>query len=170
MSVGDGSNFGFESSAVADSDDQDLEHIARALMKDLGIKNDEVGLDLSLWVDGLLTAHPDVFRSIALDAAIFVGMSGDWNSSLRLTQRLVELNDERLTVKLWELRSFVDSGRFAEALALAQAVKWERAQLLHVNYLTGLAFESLGMREQSQLRFEAVRRQDPSYRDARFRL
>ena len=157
---------------AAGEEEADIDALARTLIRDLelgeGPPTTETR-DLNALFAPFLSLHPKSFARIGLDAAVTAGISGDWNLSLRLVARLLQNGDERLGVKLWELRCLVECGRFAEALASSQAVPWDRTLLIHVNYLTGLAYESLGMREQAQLRFDAVRRQNPSYKDIRFR-
>ena len=101
---------------------------------------------------------------MGLDLSVVAGVSGDWNFALRLIVKMVASNDDRPEVRLWQLRCLVECTRYAEALALSQAMRWDARHLIHVNYLTGSAFEALGMREQARLRFDAVRRQDPAYR------
>lgn len=153
-------------------EEADLDAVTRTLVRDLEL-GEAAPLaetrDLSAVFEPFLSLHTKVFRRIGLDAAVIAGVSGDWNLALRLTLKLVHEGDERIQVKLWELRCLVECGRFAEALAASQASPWDRTQLIHVNYLTGVAFEALGMREQAQLRFDVVRRQNPSYKDVRFR-
>jgi hypothetical protein len=165
-----GSEFG--GGAVA-GDTADSESVIRALGRDLGLGSSElepVSRDLAPLLGAFLNLSHLTFTRIALDLAVFAGLSGDWNLALRFTRRLIELRDDRVEVKLWELRCLVECGRHAEAVALNQAVPWHPSHRLHVNYLSGLALESLGLQEQARSRFDAVRRQDPHYRDVASKL
>ena len=92
------------------------------------------------------------------------------NLSLDFANRLVELNDDRLVVKLWQLRCLVELRRFAEAVAVSSSLRWPPELLIHVNFLTALSLESLGMREQAQSRYRAVYDANSSYRDVAQRV
>lgn len=170
--IGDEGDSGFDSLAVAGGDDFDLDSVAKTLIKDLQLGESEWGqepVSLEKALRGLDSLSPHNFRNVALDVSVVCGLSGDWILALKLVSRLLTDNDDRVEVKIWELRCLVECGRYAEALALAQTVHWERSRLIHVNYLTGVAFDALGMKQQAQLRFEAVRSRDPNYRDVQFK-
>lgn len=157
---------------AASEEEADVDSLARTLIRDLELGESVPAAenrDLGALFAPLLSLHEKSFARVGLDAAVTAGISGDWNLSLKLVNRLLQNGDDRLGAKLWELRCLVECSRYAEALASSQAVPWEKGQLIHVNYLTGLAFEALGMREQAQVRYDAVRRQNPSYKDVRFR-
>jgi hypothetical protein len=145
----------------------------RSLLKELDLEEtvaDRALRDLREEFGALLKLSPPVFLRVGLDVSIVVGVSGDWNLALEFVQRLIALNDDRLEIKIWQLRCLVESERFAEALALSGSVRWKPELMLHVNYLTGLAFEALNMVEQARLRFEAVSKIDPSYRNVSQRM
>ena len=166
------SGTGFGSSPVAGSDDGEVDSVAKTLIKDLELGESEwesKALSLEEALKGLDGLSETAFRGIGLDVSVACGLAGDWNLALKCVTRLVREGDDRLAAKIWRLRCLVESGRFAEGLALAQVVLWDSERLIHVNYLTGLAFEALGMKSQAILRFEAVRRQDPNYREVRFK-
>lgn len=153
--------------AAAEHRDE-AELAARNLLRDLGFSEadwESGTVPLRNGLSGLLDLGPDSFRRVGLDAAVFAGSSGDWNLALELVDRLLSVGDVDLRVKLWRLRSLVELERFSEALAVVNSVRWSETQRVHVNYLAGLAFESLGLFEQARQRFDAVHRVDPRYRN-----
>jgi hypothetical protein len=120
--------------------------------------------------ESFLELPPEQFRNVAQDLSVVCGVSGDWNLALKFVQRLLALGDDRLELKIWQLRCAVEVENFAESLALANAVRWPPEWMIHVNYLTALAYEGLGMKEQAKIRLQAVRNRDASYRDVKQRL
>jgi tetratricopeptide (TPR) repeat protein len=127
-----------------------------------GMRGAAKGLEEDL--GALENLSPDRFKHIALDAAVLAGMSENWQLSLRLIERLSALGEDSIRVNLWKLRCLVELENFAEAVALFGSVRWPKDMLLHANFLVGLAYEGLGVREQAKSRFEAVFRADPNYR------
>jgi hypothetical protein len=139
----------------------------QALLKDLELDSsstDKVVRDLRTELGPFLRLSPEVFARIGFDVSIVAGSSGDWNLALEFAQKLVSLHDERPVLQIWRLRCLVELERYAEALALSASLRWQPSQMIHVNYLTGLAFEALGMRDQARLRFDAVHKVDATYR------
>lgn len=163
----------FGGDAVAgDVFDEDLESVTSALIRDLGLARPEGEIsDTSAAFRGFLDASPDVLGKVGIDVSIAAAAGGDWKLALEITDKVIALGlSTPLSFRLWRLRCLAETARFAEALAMAQAVRWENEHMIHVNYLTGLAFESLGMRSQARVRFEAVRKQNPAYRDIAMRV
>jgi hypothetical protein len=155
--------------ASEESDDSAQE--LRRLYHDLELGDESelyARVDLRSAVQSLLSLAPAKFTAIAEDLSLFLGLSGDWTLAFEVIDKLLGLyTEEHHREKLWKLRCLVELERNAEAIALAHNTKWETASLLHVNYLTGLAYEALGLAEQAQLRFKAVFEIDPRYRDVR---
>ena len=119
---------------------------------------------------GILTLEPGSFQKIAFDAAVVTGVSGDWELAIEILARMEGLGDDRLEIKLWQLRALVELEKFAEALAISNAIRWEPRLMVHVNYLTGLTFEALGMIDKARLRFDAVFKVNASYRGVALKL
>jgi Flp pilus assembly protein TadD len=112
----------------------------------------------------------DKFQELGLNLAAVSGLSGDWSFSLDIVQRLLDGGDDSLETKLWHLRSLIELERFAEALAVSQSTRWGSKEWVHVNYLSGIAFEALGLVDEARNRWESVLRADPQYRDIALRL
>lgn len=138
------------------------------LLKDLDISLEDVesgARSLSSDLNNVFKLPVELFKRLALDIAIFCGVSGDWSFSHEIVNRLLAVGDDRLVVKLWQLRSLVELERFAEAIATASSISWPSGLLHHANYLAGMAYENLGMREQALQRYRAVAKTDASYRE-----
>jgi len=143
------------------------------LFRDLNLKDDILSSEernLSQDFAGLLKSPPELFKRIGKDLAIVCGMSGDWQLALATVVALQNWHADDSTLKLWQLRALVELQRYAEAIGLLHSSRWQSSQILHVNYLAGLAFEALGMREQARIRFDAVQQNDPDYRDVRMKM
>jgi len=153
--------------AAAEFQDE-VDRTARSLLRDLGYGEsdwDAGALALKEGLGGLFRLGPDSFRRVGLDASIFAGTSGDWAVALEFAQKLLDLGEGGLSVKLWQLRCLVELDRFAEALAIVNSVRWTETERIHVNYLAGVAFESLGLADQARQRFDAVYKADARYRN-----
>ena len=156
-------------SAVAGSVGQELtEEIIEQLSKDLdlghGLSEDRalhLDVDLAAWK----TLSDPLFAQVGLDLSESAGSLGDWSLAFSFYMQWHEIDPVKHQKKLWQLRCLIELERFGEALALGAAHKWNPSELLHVNYLTGLAFEALGIMDQARIRFDAVFRTDPSYRN-----
>ncbi len=141
------------------------ESLLKDLLRELELDEIRQGSgDLEADLVGIHELDDARFRRVALDAAVFAGLSNNWRLSLSWTERLMSLGDSEPEVMLWKLRCLVELEKFPEAVALFSSVRWAESQLLHANFLVGLAYEGLGVREQARLRFEAVHRIDPAYR------
>ncbi len=112
-----------------------------------------------------LKIRTDLFQKVGFRMSVVIGMSGDWQLSLEFVSRLVDLGDDSRDVKLWQLRCLVELERYAEAIALSSAVKWLSTDMIHVNFMTALSYDALGMKEQARIRFDAVRAIDSTYRN-----
>ncbi len=141
------------------------EETSAALLRDLGFGEGsrETRLDLRDEIGAFLSVPADRFAGLGLVAAVVTGLSGDWELSDRLVQRADRETPSPQT-KLWRLRVLVELERYTEALAAVNAIRWTADQMLHVNYLAGLALEALGLADQARRRFDAVRKIDPKYR------
>ncbi|MBS1985797.1 MAG: hypothetical protein JST16_16685 [Bdellovibrionales bacterium] len=172
MGKGDEDTIGGFDDPVAGDESSEAHSLAQTLIKDLGLGDNLVAQDSRTLTEdfrGALQLEAAAFARVGLDLSVVVGVSGDWTLALELVTRLTNDGVDSTPAKMWKLRCLVECHRYAEALALSQTVNWESSAMIHVNYLTGQAFESLGLREQAQIRFEAVRRQNPHYRDISFR-
>lgn len=146
---------------------------AESLFRDLELGESLVDADrrdLAAHFGGCLEMPASLLRGVGLDLSVTAGISGDWDLALKFLQKLIEAGDDRLELKLWQLRCAVELENCAEALALGNALRWPPAMIIHVNYLTGLAYHMLGMRDQALMRFKAVHRRDPLYRDVAQRV
>jgi hypothetical protein len=112
----------------------------------------------------------DVFKQVALDLSLFAGSFGDWVLALDILQKLQEVHPASGHLKVWELRCLVELSRPSEALALARSHHWSLDEQIHVNYLSGLAYEALGLSLEAAQRFDAVYRKNPHYSDVALRL
>lgn len=154
-----------EGSQVLTQIEAGAEGLLAELLKTLeleSIRGGAKGLEEDL--SAVETLSPDRFKHIALDAAVMSGVSENWQLSLRIVERLLSIEGDSLQVSLWKLRCLVELESFPEAVALFGAFRWPKDMLLHANFLAGLAYEGLGVREQAHSRFEAVSKVDPNYR------
>ncbi|NCN27209.1 hypothetical protein GW915_06485 [bacterium] len=112
------------------------------------------------------------FVRIGFDLSMLIGVSGDWQMAYKLALKLEESNKSvnLELLKVWQLRCLVELERFSEALAIVRAQNWADRSQIHVNYLAGLAFRSLGMHQEAKTRFDAVNRKNPNYRDIALKL
>ncbi len=150
----------------------DGDEVLRNLVKDFDLAGSgelNQGRDLRDQFLHLMRLPTPRFRQLGLNLAAVSGLSGDWTFSLELVQRLLDLGDDSLTTKLWQLRCLIELERFAEALAVSQSHRWTGKEWIHVNYLSAIAYEALGMRDESKSRFDSVYRVDPQYRDIALR-
>jgi len=156
------------------SDTEEIQHNIRSLFRDLGITHADDKTKTSKKIESIFESvqslDPKVFALVAFDLAILMGLSGDWQRSYETAQKLISQNDDRLSVKLWQLKCLVELERHSEAVALGGAVRWQNLQILHVNYLTALSYEALGLQEQAKVRFQAVYKSNPSYRSVAQKL
>jgi hypothetical protein len=154
---------------VSQDDDQNTRQLAQSILQDLGLgEGEEARLvhDLRQHFGELLDLTPMELQRIGFDAAVVMGLSGDWNMTLDLCKQLSsKAHDDRMELKLWQLRALVELSRFHEALALGTSTRWPSNLLVHVNYLTGEACENLRMYEEARLRFDAVLKFNRDYRD-----
>ncbi len=157
---------------MSEEEETDSEAI-KQLLKDLDISTTDEEIrdrrNLAPLFEHVLQAPADVLRRVGKDLAIVCGMSGDWRLSLELIKKMGDVGIVDEEIKLWQLRSLVEEKNFAEAIAVLHAVSWQQEQMIHVNYLAGLAFEGLSMRDEAQKRFNSVYSRDPNYRDIRSR-
>jgi len=142
------------------------------LLRDLefaasSVQDEEV--DLTPVLESVLQARDDVFKKVAADASLVAAAAGDWKNAFALIDRLSHL-EESPRLKLWKLRCLIELCKFSEALTVAQALAWPTELMIHVNYLTALGFEGLGFKDQARMRFEAVKKRDPRYRDVQEKL
>ena len=151
----------------------DGDRLVRNLFRDLGIRSNASPSLTHEYRDDLmgLASTPDAtFLRIGFDVAQVVGLSGDWEQSIALLDRLEALGDDRSEIKLWQLRALVELTRYSEAMALAKSIRWPAKSLIHVNYLSALALEAIGARDQSKVKLMAVFKSDASYKDVAQRL
>jgi hypothetical protein len=151
----------------ADGDD-----VLRALVRDFDLGSSELQQHRTVknLLQYLFRLPQNKFRELGLNLAAVSGLSGDWSFSLEVVQRLLDAGDDSAATKLWHLRSLIELERFAEALAVSQSTRWGAKEWIHVNYLSGIAFEALGLFDEAKNRWESVQRADPQYRDIALRL
>lgn len=158
---------------VTDEGDDSKEQIRR-LYRDLELGADSEyseKIDLRNLLGLYLALSGSRFVGVARDLSLFCGLSNDWELAFEVLQKLEKLRPEEIeSLSTWKLRCLVELQRNAEAIALVHSVKWDPSALIHVNYLTGLAYEALGLVDQAQLRFKAVFEADPRYRDIRQKI
>ena len=143
----------------------ETDSLLKELLRDLELDEIRQGYgDLSTVLSSVTALDDARFRRVALDASVFAGVSNNWQLALDYVQRLRTLGDESAEVMLWKLRCLVELEKFPEVVAIFSAHRWSEPQLLHANFLVGLAYEGLGVRDQAKSRFEAVHKIDPSYR------
>ncbi|MBP7844250.1 MAG: hypothetical protein KA116_05500 [Proteobacteria bacterium] len=154
-------------------DDGNLQELLDKLVKDLELaiddrfgKNSVLGALFSEWKK----IPSDQFKQLALDLSLFAGSFGDWVLAFEILQKLQTVSPVSGPMKLWELRCLVELNRSSEALAMARAHHWSLEEQIHVNYLSGLAYEALGLRLEAAQRFDAVYRKNPHYSDVALRL
>jgi len=141
------------------------ESLLKELIRDLELDEIRQGYgDLSSVLSGVTDLDDARFRRVALDASVFAGVSNNWQLALDYTDRLLRVSEEPLDVVLWKLRCLVELEKFPEVVAIFSSQRWSNEQLIHANFLVGLAYEGLGVRDQAKARFEAVHKIDPSYR------
>ncbi len=147
------------------ADSQDEDQTLASLMRDFGIerlnRRDE---RLSDDFAAFFQISDEALKRTALDVAVALGLGDDWEASLQVIEKMERAGDPRPQVKVWKLRCLVELERYAETIALSATGQWSPEQLVHVNYLVGLSYEALGVRDQAGLRFQSVHRQDPTYR------
>ncbi|MEO5668226.1 MAG: hypothetical protein ABIR96_09225 [Bdellovibrionota bacterium] len=143
----------------------ETESLLKELLRDLELDEIRQGYgDLSAVLQGVVELEDTRFRRVAMDASVFAGVSNNWQLALDCVERLKKLGDETSNVVLWKLRCLVELEKFPEVVAIFSSQRWGEEQLLHANFLVGVAYEGLGVRDQAKLRFEAVSKMDPSYR------
>jgi hypothetical protein len=141
------------------------EMLLKDLLRDLEIDEIRQGYgDLSPMLKGVEALDDIRFRRVAMDVSVFAGLSNNWHFALECLERLRSLGDETQEILLWKLRCLVELEKFAEGVALFTAQLWSDGHLIHANFLVGLAYEGLGVRDQAKQRFEAVHKLDPGYR------
>lgn len=156
---------------AAESDESLSQYTLDALLKELKLSSSStMARDRSRFFEPFLSLPTASLLSLGLDVAVAAGLSGDWASALKILQTMLKVGDDRTELKLWQLRCLVELQEFGEALALSKSVGWKAAQMVHVNYLTGFAFEGLDMRAEARLRFDAVYKRDPLYRNVSEKL
>ena len=159
--------------ATDDQVEDEGDDLIRALFRDLEMSESaKRGADAPLG-DSFTAFHhlpPASLERVGLDLAAYLGLGGDWSSSLGVVLKALEADGGNLTLKVWQLRCLVELERYAEAVALVNVVRWTDAERIHVNYLAGQSFESLGLKDQARQRFDAVRKADPAYRDVEQKL
>lgn len=150
-------------------EENETEELLNTLLKELELSSLSPELSLLNEFANLLDLSDPILVKIGLDAMALTGVSGDWSFSLKLAERLLQCPDlpeaTWALAKVWQLRSLVELDRMAEAIALSQNYNCPKNLLIHVNYLTGLAYEKLDLSEQAKQRFEAVFRENPRFRD-----
>jgi len=143
----------------------ETDSLLKELLRDLELDEIRQGYgDLSGVLEGVVVLDDVRFRRVALDASVFAGVSNNWQFALTCVDRLLGLGEESFEVVLWKLRCLVELEKFPEVVAIFSAQRWSDTHLIHANFLVGLAYEGLGVRDQAKLRFEAVSKIDPSYR------
>lgn len=112
---------------------------------------------------------------VGLEVSVAAGLSDDWELALRSIDAV--LADHQPPVRqsvdisaLWRARVLLELKQFDLVLKAMTSKAWPPECRIHVNYLTGRAFEGLGNFEQALLRYNAVQEQDPCYRDVSDRL
>jgi len=152
--------------------DEEISTTIEKLFADLEIdqKSQNVATNLKSEFSAVLRLSNDPFATVALDVAVFVAFAGDWVLSLEILDRLVACNDDRIEIKLWQLKCYVELSRFAEAISLSGAIRWPQSVMIHVNFLTGVALEALNLKEQASSRFRAVYDTNAQYQDVAKRL
>jgi len=152
-----------------DSSGDDVSVVIQSLFKDLelgDIQEARLGRDLKQEFGDLLQLSEEVLKKLGLDAAVVMGLSGDWEIANEICRQLVvRCADDRMAIKLWQLRALFELEKYPEALALSTSTRWPSELLIHVNYLTGEAFEGLRMYDEARLRFDAVFKLNRSYRN-----
>jgi hypothetical protein len=158
----------FMDSSPASEELEDSKEDLKKLYRDLELGEDfeKSGPSLKKFFTPFVKLKKAQFLAVAKDLSVVSALSGDWNLALELIQKL-DAKENSDSLRVWRLRCLIELERFAEAIALVHHVKWESKSLIHVNYLTGLAYEALGIAEQAQLRFKAVFDVDPRYREIR---
>ena len=154
-------------------DENNFERLLDKLARDLDLSIDPAsdrGLKLENVFSQWARLPSDVLQRVALDLSLFAGSFGDWNLAYEVLQKLQELSTISGKLKIWELRCLVELSRASEALALSRSHHWAPDEQIHVNYLSGLAYESLGLSVEAAQRFDAVYRKNPHYSDVALRL
>jgi len=154
---------------------REIDRIVSELYRDLdlGTAGDlETSIDLEGVLGAVLDLPEQKFLRVAFDLSCLIGVSGDWQLAHDIYSKLEGVKEFTATqqTKLWHTRCLIELERYSEALAIVRAVRWSDSQQIHVNYLSGLAFESLNMNDDAQVRFAAVHRKNPNYQDVAQRL
>jgi tetratricopeptide (TPR) repeat protein len=152
-------------------DDNNVDKIIDKLSRDLDIKFNDFSdsTQLSAVFAEWKKIPQDVFQNVALDLSLFAGSYGDWALAYEILLALTPDPEKVNEIKLWEIRCLYEMKKPSEALALARSVHWHADHQIHVNYLSGLAYESLGMKTEAAQRFDAVFRRNPNYSDVALR-
>lgn len=146
---------------------------ARRVLLDLGLRSPSESLDevsLSADLRGFFDDSSQRSSRIAWELSLFCGVSNDWALALKFVDRFQQECGTTNESKLWQFRCLVELGMHAEAVALSSSQRWAQEEWIHVNYLTGLAFEGLGLREQARGRFLAVAKENRQYRNVAEKL
>jgi len=140
--------------------------LMEGLARDLGIHGDAIERaekipEISEILDSMNTGHE---MNAALDLSIFAGVSENWQVALEATNKRIAAGECPEDLYVWKLCCLVHLESFAEAVALFSSRHWSSKILIHVNFLAGLAYEGLGVRDQAKSRFTAVFNQNSRYR------
>ena len=148
---------------------EDTTSVIQALFKELDLGDVAQGKltrDFSQDFGELLNLPAKNLSQLGFDAAVVLAVSGDWEMASEICRQLIaRTSDDRVEIKILQLRAFIELERFPEALALSTSNRWPSEWLIHVNYLTGEAFEGLRMFDEARLRFDAVFKLNNSYRN-----
>ncbi len=112
---------------------------------------------------------------LVLELSLLSGSLGDWQKANEILTPILgktDLFDEETTerVLLWRIRCLIESNEFSEAIGLCGTFTWSDGNQTHSNYLLGMAFDGLGMRDKAELRYRAVASEDTNYLDVNQRL
>lgn len=105
-----------------------------------------------------------------LDLSVFASTSESWQQALEAVEKALEQEEATVELTLWKLNCLVHLENYAEALAVFTSRNWPSEYLIHANYLAGLAYDGLEVREQAKSRFQAVFNKNQDYRDVRQKL
>ena len=129
-----------------------------------------ISVNLESEFSSFINLKDELFKGIALDIAVVSGISGDWKTSLIFTKKLLDLNDARPEVKLWNIRTLLELENYADVLPLVARQRWDSQILIHIDYFMALTYEGLNMKQQARQKLQSVARRNASYRDVAQRL
>ncbi len=145
-----------------------IEKTLNQLLRDLelgdGVEDLESSAELAEFLEFAKGSGESFFR-VAFDVSLVAGVLGNWSFALSTVHQLLSRGYTTNTIKLWQLRCLIELRRYSESLAIIDHQTWSASEMLHINYFAGVAFLSLGMKEQARQRFEAVKSNNASYQN-----